>query len=58
MLDFKKKFETWKNWKRFALTVARRAGLRLYGKKELRLGHEIYGTGEETTNPELLKKRK
>ena len=55
--DYKKKFETWKNWRRLALAVARRAGRRMYGKTELRLGHEIYGTVEDTTNPELEKKK-
>nr|MQY62256.1 alcohol dehydrogenase catalytic domain-containing protein [archaeon] len=55
--DYRKKFETWKNWRRFALAVARRAGYRLYGKTELRLGHEIYGTIEDTTKPELQNKK-
>lgn len=55
--EYKKKFETWKSWKRFALAVARRAGRRMHGKTELRLGHEVYGTIEETTNPELENKK-
>lgn len=55
--DYKKKFETWKSWRRFALAVARRAGRRMYGKTELRLGHEVYGTIEDTTQPELQNKR-
>lgn len=51
--EYKKKFETWKSWRRFGLAVARRVGLRLYGLRELRLGHEICGTVVDTNKPEL-----
>lgn len=54
---YKRKFETWKNMRGFVYSVARKAGRNYNGKTELRLGHEIVGTVEETTNPEVQDKK-
>jgi (R,R)-butanediol dehydrogenase/meso-butanediol dehydrogenase/diacetyl reductase len=55
--EYKKKFETWKSWKRLGLAVARRAGLNLFGRRELRLGHEICGIVEDTSRTDLENKK-
>ena len=56
---YRQKFETWKSWRMLALSFASRAGLlrRFSDLSELRLGHEISGTVEEPSKPELHNKK-
>lgn len=54
---YKPKFETWKSSRGFMRTLARKAGRSFNGKTSLRLGHEVFGHVEKTTNPELQNKK-
>lgn len=56
--EYRRKYETWKTWRKFAQSMARRVSISPYNQKELRLGHEICGFVEETNSPVLTRTKK